>query len=103
MDLKELKGKLRKYFVKSSLSNDDVIFSTSIKTYKDGYLLFVHKQKRKHHFFSDSVNSAQKYLSKDELKNINDHALKKLVEGLIDEMEERPDPGPGINNERKKR
>ncbi|OEH46220.1 hypothetical protein lpari_02558 [Legionella parisiensis] len=60
-------------------------------------------KRRKHHFFSDSVNSAQKYLSKDELKNINDHALKKLVEGLIDEMEERPDPGPGINNERKKR
>lgn len=93
MELKSLERKIRQHTEKSSQAKD-VNFTFSIEPEKNGYRLIVHKKSNK--LFSNEELTAQKYLSKSELKNFSDKDFEKLVDDLVEELEERPDPGPGL-------
>ena len=90
MDLKLLEAKLRQYFEKHSFSKE-VTFAISVQPNKDGYWLIIDKS------HNHLTNSSRKYISRAEVKSLNDQSLETLIKGLIDELEERPDPGPGIS------
>lgn len=93
MELKSLERKIRQHIEKNSRVKD-ANFTFSIETEKNGYRLLVHKKSNR--LYNNEERSTQKYLPKSELKTFSDKDLEELVDALVEELEERPDPGPGL-------